>query len=296
VSDAPRRIGIPCAASPNRVALRSGIQVDLYRETIYKKTWTYRSGTGMLTYDPTFFDYMNKGSTSSAATIIPLVRSYFKVRSVIDFGCGQGAWLREWKRFGALEVLGLDGDYVNKDALLIDKSELLIWNLTNPVKIGKKFDLVQSLEVAEHLPESAANIFVESLVRHGDVVLFSAAAVGQGGHDHINEQPYEYWRDKFHEQGYILIDWLREAIRDNRAVESWYRYNTLCFVNRGLIDGLPQDLLLHRVASADPVVDISPYLYKVRKRIISKLPPRATFILAQTKKHSILMARRLKGN
>ena len=249
----------------------------------------------MSTYDAAFFEYINKGSTSSAATIIPLLKSYFKINSVIDFGCGQGAWLREWKKSGAREVLGLDGDYVNRDALLIDGSELKISNLTNPVDIGKKFDLVQSLEVAEHLPESAADTFIESLVRHGDVVLFSAAAVGQGGHDHLNEQPYEYWRDKFLNHDYILIDWLREAVKDNRAVEPWYRYNSLCFVKRELTDSLPQDLLRYRVANADSVADISPYPYKVRKRIISKLPPWACAILAQSKKHSILMTRRLAG-
>ena len=249
----------------------------------------------MSTYDFAFFEYINKGSTNSAATIIPLVKSYFNVRSVIDLGCGQGAWLREWRRSGAQEVLGLDGNYVDEDALLIDRSELVVSNLANPVDMGKKFDLVESLEVAEHLPESAASAFIESLVRHGDVVLFSAAAVGQGGHDHINEQPYEYWRDKFLAHDYVLIDYLREALKGNRAVESWYRYNTLVFVKRDMVDRLPKDLLLHRVANADPVVDISPYAYQLRKRIISKLPPWACYILAQSKKRSILLARRLKG-
>ena len=250
----------------------------------------------MRTYDPAFYEYINKGSSRSAATIIPLVKSHFDIRSVVDFGCGQGAWLREWKRFGAEEVLGLDGHYVNREALLIDKNELRISDLSQPVDIGKKFDLVQSLEVAEHIQESAADTFIETLIRHGDIVLFSAAAVGQGGHVHVNEQPYEYWRDKFLQHDYTLIDWLRGVIRDNRAVEPWYRYNTLCFVNRELVNSLPQDLLRYRVAKGDPVVDISPFRYKVRKRIISKLPPSACMILAQSKKYSVLLARRLTSD
>jgi hypothetical protein len=249
----------------------------------------------MSIYDSAFFEYINQGSTNSATTIIPLVKSYFNVRSVIDFGCGQGAWLREWRRSGAQEVLGLDGDYVDKNDLLIDRSELLASNLASPVDLGKKFDLVESLEVAEHLPESAANTFIESLVRHGDIVLFSAATVGQGGHDHINEQPYEYWRDKFLLHDYVLIDYLRQAVKGNRAVEPWYRYNTLVFVKRGMIDSLPEGLLRHRVGNADPVVDVSPYPYRLRKRIISKLPRWACHLLAQSKKRSILLARRLMG-
>lgn len=249
----------------------------------------------MSIYDTAFYEYINKGSASSAATIVPLISSHFNVRSVIDFGCGQGVWLREWKRRGAQEVLGLDGDYLSIDALMIDKSEFRASDLSNPINIGKKFDLVQSLEVAEHLPESAADTFVESLVRHGDIIIFSAAAVGQGGHDHINEKPYEYWRDKFLKHGYILIDWLRQAIKDNLAVESWYRYNSLCFVNQELINTLPGDLLRYRVANADPITDISPYSYQMRKRIISKLPLWACAILAQSKKYSVLISRRIAG-
>ena len=249
----------------------------------------------MSTYDPAFFKYINNGSTSSAAAIIPLIKLYFNVQSVVDFGCGQGAWLQEWKKRGAREVLGLDGDYVDRDSLLIDRSELRVSDLTSPVDLRRKFDFVQSLEVAEHLPESAASTFVESLVRHGDIILFSAAAVGQGGHDHINEQPYEYWRDKFLKHGYVLLDWLREAIKDNRSVEPWYRYNSLCFVKQDLIDTLPKDLQRRRVADIDPVVDISPYAYKVRKKIIKKLPEWSLPLLAQSKKYSILLSRRLVG-
>ncbi|HZZ25968.1 MAG TPA: hypothetical protein VFE60_26970 [Roseiarcus sp.] len=43
------------------------------------------------------------------------------------------------------------------------------------------------------------------------------------------------------------------------------------------------------------MVDVSPYPYQLRKRIISKLPTWARYILAQSKKHSILLSRRLTG-
>ena len=33
--------------------------------------------------------------------------------------------------------------------------------------------------------------------RHSDIVLFSAAPPGQGGHGHVNERSYEYWRGEF---------------------------------------------------------------------------------------------------
>jgi hypothetical protein len=127
------------------------------------------------------------------------------------------------------------------------------------------------------------------------VILFSAAPVGQGGHDHVNEQPYEYWRDKFADHGYDLIDWLRRTIKDNKCVEPWYRYNIMCFVKQDLTNDLPTELVQLRVGSSDPVVDVSPQIYKLRKLIVSQLPPSACFALAQSKKHSILWMRYATG-
>jgi hypothetical protein len=146
------------------------------------------------------------------------------------------------------------------------------------------------------LPESAADTFVETLVSHGDMILFSAAPVGQGGHDHINEQPYEYWRDKFTDRGYDLIDWLRGAIKDNRAVEPWYRYNMMFFVKRDLANDLPTDLVQFRVGHGDHIADVSSQIYKLRKLVVSQLPPWACFALAQSKKHSTLWMRRATGD
>jgi hypothetical protein len=65
--------------------------------------------------------------------------------------------------------------------------------------------LVQSLEVAEHLDAQAADEFVDNLVRHGRLILFSAALPGQGGERHINEQPLDDWRSRFLARGYEAL-------------------------------------------------------------------------------------------
>lgn len=242
----------------------------------------------MTAYDSTFYTYINPGATTSASVVVPLVSSILNVRTVVDFGCGQGAWLRQWKWSGALYVMGLDGDYVDEDALLIEKNEFRSADLGSSIDLGEKFDLVQSLEVAEHICESSAETFVENLVRHSDVILFSAAPDGQGGHDHINEQPYEYWRDKFLKHDYILIDWLRDAIRDAPEVESWYRYNCFIFVRRSRANLLPEEVVKRHIPDTASVADKSPVIYKLRKRIISHLPLWACRLLAQAKKYFVL--------
>src|SRR5205823_6989515 len=102
----------------------------------------------------------------------------FNPRSVVDVGCGPGAWTAEFKRTGAA-VLGIDGYDVKADQLLISPQEFERRNLTEPLRLDRRFDLVNCLEVAEHLPAARAASLVENLCRLGDVVVFSAAVPGQ---------------------------------------------------------------------------------------------------------------------
>ena len=75
----------------------------------------------MYTYSTEFYKYLNQGAVDSAAAVIPELRSILpcKINSVLDVGCGAGAWLSVWKKSGS-QVTGLDGDYVTKSMLLID--------------------------------------------------------------------------------------------------------------------------------------------------------------------------------
>ena len=84
------------------------------------------------------------------------------VQSVLDVGCGAGAWLTVWKSLGA-ETLGLDGNYVRPEQLLISPGEFSAVDLSASFSLDRRFDLAQSLEVAEHLPASSGG-FVDSLV------------------------------------------------------------------------------------------------------------------------------------
>jgi 2-polyprenyl-3-methyl-5-hydroxy-6-metoxy-1,4-benzoquinol methylase len=141
-------------------------------------------------YRPEFFDYIERGSLRSAATVIPIIRSLARVESVLDIGCGRGAWLSEWRRQGVGDVAGADGSYVDQASLAIPVEQFIATDLSQPIDLRRRFDLVQCLEVAEHLPADSADTLVDSLVRHGSVILFSAAVPGQGGEHHVNEQPY----------------------------------------------------------------------------------------------------------
>ncbi|MBD0362598.1 MAG: hypothetical protein ICV55_07480, partial [Coleofasciculus sp. C3-bin4] len=53
-------------------------------------------------------------------------------------------------------MVGVDGDYVSEDTLVIPKEQFISFDLQKPLQINRQFDLVISLEVAEHLPAECA--------------------------------------------------------------------------------------------------------------------------------------------
>jgi hypothetical protein len=113
------------------------------------------------------------------------------------------------------------------------------FDLTRPLRLERQFDLVVSLEVAEHLPPECAATFVESLTRLGPAVLFSAAIPGQGGVNHINEQWQDYWAGLFRNAGYEPIDWLRKRIWRNERIEWYYAQNILTYARPEYIASRP---------------------------------------------------------
>src|SRR5437867_3401736 len=161
-------------------------------------------GDGMHEYGADFYRYAASFAVASAERIVSVITAALPIRSVVDFGCAHGAWLSVWSKAG-VSVTGVDGPSVDLRYLMIDPTEFIAADLTEPIHLGRQFDLVQSLEVAEHLRAEHAERFIDTLIAHGPCVLFSAAVPGQGGEHHINEQPLEYWRWVFRKKGYIAV-------------------------------------------------------------------------------------------
>jgi SAM-dependent methyltransferase len=223
-------------------------------------------------YDHEFFEYINEGSSRSARRIVPLLLTMSDPRSVLDVGCGAGAWLREWSRHDLDDWTGVDGDYVDAANLLIPEPRFHRHDLSKPFALGRKFDLVYSFEVAEHIAPVFADQFVDSLVEHGDHIAFSAATPGQGGEFHVNEQPYDYWRAKFLARGYQCFDALRPLIVADREIEPWYRYNTLIFANAEGEKRLSAEARTTRVDEHSAIPDLAPMSWKLRRAVLSRLP------------------------
>jgi SAM-dependent methyltransferase len=223
-------------------------------------------------YDSVFFDYVDRGALRSARVVVPIVVQTLGCRSVLDVGCGSGAWLSVYRDQGVEEIVGVDGDYVDRRRLMIPQSAYRAVDVGRDFTLDRTFDLVQSLEVAEHIAPSQSRTIVSNLVRHGSTVLFSAAVPGQGGEHHTNERPYEFWHALFAEHGYAAYDCVRPQVRGNRLVEPWYAYNSIVYVRSDRAASLTDAVRQTRVPDGRPIPNVAPLSFRLRAALLRPLP------------------------
>jgi SAM-dependent methyltransferase len=212
-------------------------------------------------YGKAFYDHQQAGSLSSARIVIPELLSLIKVRSAVDVGCGVGTWLKVLEEQGISDVLGIDGDYVDRRQLQLPDSRFCAKDIREPFHLDRRFDLALSLEVAEHLPMRCAETFVDSLVRLAPVILFSAAIPFQGGTNHLNEQWPEYWAAMFKGHGYTAVDCIRRRVWSDPSVEWWYAQNMVIYASE---EGLCKSPELSRNRERESVTSLGmvhPRLY-----------------------------------
>jgi SAM-dependent methyltransferase len=184
-------------------------------------------------YGEAYYRALDSGCQSSAAAVVPEVVAALRPRSVLDVGCGTGAWLAEFLRAGVADVLGVDGPWLPRGLLRIPADRFHAQDLTAPLALPQEFDLTVCLEVAEHLPGRAAEGLVGSLAALAPVAMFSAAVPGQGGEGHVNERPPEYWDGLFAERGMRPARGFGAKFVGHPGVRWWYARNLVFYVRAG---------------------------------------------------------------
>jgi len=141
-----------------------------------------------------------------------------KPGSILEFGCGLGLYCDFLKteldinRVFGIEPEPMSGGFDSPNGpiqLTID-----IFSDKHPEPLEQKFDLVMSIEVAEHIPREKHNFLFDFLVSHtSNWIVFSGARIGQGGHGHIAERDEEDWKAEFLKRGMVFQDELTRNIR-----------------------------------------------------------------------------------
>jgi SAM-dependent methyltransferase len=194
-------------------------------------------------YNQAFYQAQGSPSYSSARKILQLLWAFHPPGSIVDVGCGTGSWCKAAGELGVSDYAGVEGPWLKPEMALIPFERIRHHDLRLPLDLGRRYDLAISMEVAEHLPESAARTFVGSLTKLAPVVLFSAAAPMQGGVEHVNEQWPAYWTTLFLDQKFTVIDGLRRLVWDDPEVRWWYAQNVMVYVEESF-------LAAHRVLQA----------------------------------------------
>lgn len=182
-------------------------------------------------YGRSFYDDQASISQRSAAAVMPLLLDAVRPRSIVDVGCGAGTWLAVAADLGVDDLLGIDFGGGTPEQRRIRADQFLEHDLTEPIDLGRTFDLAMSLEVAEHLPALHAARFVATLVSLAPVVAFSAAIPGQGGTGHVNEQWQSYWVRHFATHSYRPHSLVRTGVWDDPDVAAYYAQNTIVFAD-----------------------------------------------------------------
>lgn len=221
-----------CRRAYHAMVPESVRRIPFLSSMMYKITCKF--GDHDVLYPKVYFDeVVDKYAQEAAPIFVDMITREFAPKRVIDVGCGTGALLNALKNAGC-ECFGLE---YAEAALAICKSRGLNVQKFDIEKenVGEglgQFDLVTSMEVGEHLPASKADRYIDLLTSLSSTVLYTAAIPGQGGGDHVNEQPHEYWIEKYQQRGFQYDKeraerWRKET--KERGMPYFYSDNIMIF-------------------------------------------------------------------
>jgi len=171
-------------------------------------------------YDASYYTKRLYGAwEADADSIAAAIAAEFDPDSVIDLGCAVGQELR-WLYDHDVDISGVDIHPAAVSHSVVPSEHIQLYDLKQPFDPEKPADVVMCIEVAEHLPESAAATLVNSCIRSSEgAVVFSAATpdAGDGTH-HVNEQPRDYWIDLFATEGYESDEEALQRLRERMTV------------------------------------------------------------------------------
>jgi SAM-dependent methyltransferase len=233
-------------------------------------------------YNHKFYSSVFYRGKLTANIVLTLLARYFDPKVIFDYGCGYGAWAIESAQlFPKSKVIGFDFKAaIEKNNLSFNKITNLSFSALDLAAKSNSYnncDLAICLEVVEHIPENSALNLIEQMCKTAKVILFSGAIPGQGGTEHINEQPLKYWISQFNKHGWIAVDLVRPTIVSNKAIPSYYKSNIFVFVPVSNLQKIVTSIHSMKlqnifISHIGQTVDNRTYFLKIRYYIIEKLP------------------------
>ncbi len=179
----------------------------------------------------------NAHSIQGAAKAFQTIFDGCVPKSLLDVGCGVGTWLHAAEMAGTTDLHGIDGVSLDKHQLISKRATFDVIDLCSNWDLKRRFEVALCLEVGEHLPTSASEQLVKQLVKHADMIVFSAAAPLQAGDHHVNCQWPEFWQGLFNMHGFFCEDSIRWKLWSDVEIEPWYRQNIFVARSNSVLAG-----------------------------------------------------------
>jgi len=145
--------------------------------------------------------------------------------TVVDFGCGNADYIKHLITLG-FKCEAYDG---NPNTPQMTDGIAKVQDLTVDFDLGKQFDYVINLEVAEHIPKKYEKIYINNVVKHtGKYLIMSWAKIGQGGDGHVNCQNHDYVIDVFNKHGMVYQEEASLALRSVAELD-WFKETIFIF-------------------------------------------------------------------
>jgi len=140
--------------------------------------------------------------------------SDFQPQTVLDGGCAKG-FLVEGFRNRGVEAWGIDiSDHAIQEVHESVKPFCWVGSITEP--FPRRYDLIVSIEVVEHMPGEMGKKAISNLCAFSDRILFTSTPFDYKETTHYNVQPPEYWAREFARHGFF-----RDVDYDASYITAW---------------------------------------------------------------------------
>jgi SAM-dependent methyltransferase len=184
-------------------------------------------------YDSGYFQFVEQTTARSAGAIANSIICSFHPASVVDVGCGTGTLIKLLQEQG-VQVKGLEYAEAALKECWVRQLDVIKFDVANDLVPPRyrNADVAVSMEVGQQLPDSYADQYVNVLCQVAEVVVFSSATPGQGDRRPLNEQPHQYWIEKFLQGGYSFDEALSQQWRNEWKMQDtapWFYSNVMIF-------------------------------------------------------------------
>ena len=134
-------------------------------------------------------------------TIAERITNDIRPASVLDAGCAMGFLVESLRKRG-VEAYGVDvSAFAIQQAHPDIRPYCQVGSIADP--FPRKYDLIVSIEVLEHMPQADAERVVTNFCQFSQDVLFSSTPFDYKEVTHFNVQPPEVWAELFARQGFF---------------------------------------------------------------------------------------------